>query len=278
MCRLYGFRANQPTKVECSLVYAQNALLSQSAADQRGKAHPDGWGIAYYGNGAPVTERRATPAFEDAHFSVTAERVYARSVLAHVRQATVGPRTIENAQPFTHGRWTFAHNGTVRGFERVERRLAAETAPDLWELRCGSTDSEAMFYWLLTRLREFGLDLAAPEPDPRAMVRVVGASIRELDLRSARADPTKPARLSFLLTDGALLLATRWRNPLYWVDRHGVYDCEICGIPHIEHDETVPYRALVVASEPITSEAWEEVPESNVLAVRSDFDSCVVPI
>ena len=25
MCRLYGFRANEPTKVECTLVYAQNA-------------------------------------------------------------------------------------------------------------------------------------------------------------------------------------------------------------------------------------------------------------
>ena len=27
MCRLYGFRANEETKVECTLVHAQNALL-----------------------------------------------------------------------------------------------------------------------------------------------------------------------------------------------------------------------------------------------------------
>ena len=28
MCRLYGFRANAPTKIECTLVLAQNALLA----------------------------------------------------------------------------------------------------------------------------------------------------------------------------------------------------------------------------------------------------------
>jgi glutamine amidotransferase len=278
MCRLYGFRANQPTKVECSLVYAQNALMRQSAADLRGKAHPDGWGIAYYANGAPIAERRATPAFQDLHFSATAERVYARSVIAHVRQATVGERTIENAQPFAHGRWTFAHNGTVRGFEQVERVLASETTPELWRLRRGSTDSEAVFYWLLTRLQESGLDLVRGDPDPRKMAAVIGESIRVLDGMSARADPTKPARISFLLTDGALLLAARWRNPLYRVNREGVHDCEICSIPHIEHDETVVYRALVVASEPITSELWEEVPEGSVLAVRSDFHCDLVPV
>lgn len=35
MCRLYGFLANERTKVECSLVHAQNALLHQSRADIR---------------------------------------------------------------------------------------------------------------------------------------------------------------------------------------------------------------------------------------------------
>ena len=30
MCRLYGFLATQPTRLECSLVTAQNALENQS--------------------------------------------------------------------------------------------------------------------------------------------------------------------------------------------------------------------------------------------------------
>ena len=33
MCRLYAMRANEPTRVECSLVHAQNALMQQSQGD-----------------------------------------------------------------------------------------------------------------------------------------------------------------------------------------------------------------------------------------------------
>ncbi len=54
MCRIYGFRSNEPTKVECTLVHAQNALLAQSRSDHVGKSHPHGWGIGLYENGAPT--------------------------------------------------------------------------------------------------------------------------------------------------------------------------------------------------------------------------------
>jgi glutamine amidotransferase len=47
MCRLYGFRANAPSQVECALVRAQNALLGQCRRDERGLSNADGWGIGY---------------------------------------------------------------------------------------------------------------------------------------------------------------------------------------------------------------------------------------
>ncbi len=75
MCRLYGFRANEETKVECSLVHAQNALMLQSRADLRGRAHPHGWGLAFYHNVHPTVVRRASAAYEDLHFSETVERI-----------------------------------------------------------------------------------------------------------------------------------------------------------------------------------------------------------
>src|SRR5919108_629070 len=46
MCRLYALRANEPTRVECSLVRAQNALMAQSRGDREGLIHGDGWGVA----------------------------------------------------------------------------------------------------------------------------------------------------------------------------------------------------------------------------------------
>ena len=74
-------------------------------------------------------------------------------------------------------------------------------------------------------------------------------------------------RLNFLLTDGQSLIASRWNNTLYWVEREGVHDCEICGIPHVDHEPDVAYRAVVVASEPISHEDWRELAQGEILTV-----------
>ncbi|WP_419187581.1 class II glutamine amidotransferase, partial [Stieleria bergensis] len=105
MCRLYGFRSNEPTKVECTLVHAQNALLIQSRSDEIGRAHSDGWGIGYYEDQNPHVERNASAAHHGLHFSNAAERVYSPTVISHVRLATVGIPTVENCHPFRFGNW-----------------------------------------------------------------------------------------------------------------------------------------------------------------------------
>lgn len=271
MCRLYGFRANEPTKVECTLVHAQNALMSQSRADLRGVAHSDGWGIACYQNHLPDLERRSLAAFQDLHFSVTAERIFAETVVGHVRLATVGDPSIQNTHPFTYGQWTFAHNGTVQPFADLEPWLAANSDPDLWRRRQGTTDSEAVFYWLLSVMRESGLILDEPTSEVETVAHIIHRAVRLLETRSVRARAPKPAKLNFLLTNGRILVASRWRNGLHYVQRYGVHDCEICGIPHIHHASGTAYKAVVVASEPISHEPWREVPEGSVLTVDPDL-------
>ncbi len=272
MCRLYGFRSNEPTKVECGLVLAQNALLAQSRLDAKGEAHPDGWGIGVYDDGNPRLERRATAAFEDLHFSTTAERVFASTVIAHVRQATIGSLTVDNVHPFVHGSWTFAHNGTLTGFELLRPRLEAEIEPLLrrWS---GTTDSELVFYWILSRMTRQGIDLERPIAEPERLAGLLAEAVRELAVLSAAVDPPEPAKLNFLLTDGHSLAASRHGRTLYWVERRGVHDCEICGIPHVHHQDGTDYRAVVVASEAISDEAWREVPEGRVLLVDSEIEA-----
>ena len=274
MCRLYGFRANEPTKVECTLVYAQNALLTQSRADLRGTSHPDGWGIAYYDDGGPQVERRDTAAYADLHFSVTAERMYARTVLAHVRRATIGGATAVNTHPFTDGHWSVAHNGTVRGFEEVGPQLERETHPDLLTRRLGNTDTELVFYWLLSRMVAGGVDLRGPA-DRRRLEDAVRQAVVCLERRCQLAEPGKPAQLNLVITDGTVLVASCWRHSLHWVQRLGVHDCEICGIPHIRHRPGLDYRAVVVASEPISHEAWETLPDGSILSVGPDARGAV---
>ncbi len=267
MCRLYGFRSNEETKVECTLVHAQNALMLQSRCDSLGRAHADGWGIGWYDeHGLPVLERHATAAFEGLHFSETAERVYSETVVAHVRLATVGEPDDRNAHPFVNGKWTMAHNGTVTAFQTLEPQMMQETAPWLRRYRVGQTDSELLFYWLLSRIGQ--QDLAPGEPmDADQLAAIVAQNIAELADRCQRAGAEEPARLNVVLTDGHAMIATRWDNGLFVVHRRDVRDCEICGIPHVHHRPDFAYRATVIASEPISHENWMEVPNHSVIAV-----------
>jgi glutamine amidotransferase len=278
MCRLYGFLANEPTKVECALVLAQNSLLTQSRGDGDDSGHPDGWGIAYYENGRPSVERRETAAFEDLHFSETAERVFARTVIAHVRRATVGARVLANAHPYTYGSWAFAHNGTLAGFTGLEPHLREETDAELLELRHGTNDSELVFLWLLSRLGAAG---AVTDPAGTATGRLVGvfaSALADLIAMGERAEPERVSRLNFLLTDGRRLLASRWQRDLHLVERDDVHDCEICGIPHVHHHEGRRYRAVVLASEPLTHETWRRVPEASVVAIDADLAVRIEPL
>jgi len=278
MCRLYAFRANEPTKIECSLIYAQNALLNQSIIDIRGEPNADGWGISCYEDGVPRVEKRDTAAHQDTHFSLTAERLYARTVIAHIRQATVGNHSLPNTHPFTYGPWTFAHNGTLMGFRKLEDDLVAETDTDLLAVRYGDTDSELIFYWLLTRMRRVVDNGSIPVPDFKSTIKVLQESIAELDRRSKPYWTDEPSKLNFMLTNGHDVFATRLRNSLYYVTRAGIHDCEICGIPHVHHEDRTRYQAVIVASEPLSHEDWQEVPENTVIGVEEGLFVSLHPI
>ncbi len=267
MCRLYGFIANESTKVDCSLVFSQNALMMQSRVDETGLHHADGWGIVTYQHGLPDLNRKATAAFADQHFSAVAERAYSTCIVAHIRKATVGKFSLENTHPFTSGKWTFAHNGTVTGFDQLGEQLQRETDPELQRQRLGDTDSEQYFLWLLSRLRTAGLDDWATAK-PECVTDLLRRSVAELDQRCRQVMPDSVPKLNFVFTDGAALTFCRWNCSLHMICRRGIYNCEICGIPHIHHHETVNHRAVVVASEPVTSDKWDEIPNQTIDLVR----------
>ncbi|MEQ8211508.1 MAG: class II glutamine amidotransferase [Lacipirellulaceae bacterium] len=277
MCRLYGLLANEPTKVECTLVHAQNALLHQSRSDLRGHTHSDGWGIGCYANSKPTCERRATAAHEDLWFSATAERTYSQAVVAHVRRATVGNPSLENSHPFVYGCWTFAHNGTLANFKLHEHQLAEEISSSLLGCRHGSTDSELIFLWLLSLFENEGISLRAANADASRSIEIVSSALSQLESWSAEITSEKMNKLNFVLTNGEFLLATRWNHTLYYTERIGVHDCEICGIPHIQHARDHEYRACVVASEPISDEPWKLVPNHSILLADSKVRPCIYP-
>lgn len=269
MCRLYGFRASEPTKVECTLVYAQNALMEQSRQDLAGLSHGHGWGVAIYEDHQPVVEKQAWAAYHGEHFRRAAARIHACATLAHIRRATVGPAALENTHPFAHGVWAFAHNGTIPHFDEVRPRMLGATAAPHRAAIGGSTDSEHLFRMLMTAV-EAAPGQALTDTLGRTLARIIGWC-RDIDAEA-------PIGLNVMLTDGHQFVGSRWGRTLYYVEREGVHDCEICGFPHIWHDPSRDYRATVVASEPISHEAWTEVPEGSVYRIEPDMTLHIEPL
>jgi transglutaminase-like putative cysteine protease/predicted glutamine amidotransferase len=123
---------------------------------QPGRTPPDGWGIGYYPGGEPsaaVLKEPAPPVGSIRSELIRAwEHLAASLFVIHIRNATWGPPTDANTQPFcrAHGRrdWLFAHSGSLR--DRLPGRPHALFEP------VGSTDTEAVLCELLGRMAERG--------------------------------------------------------------------------------------------------------------------------
>jgi glutamine amidotransferase len=258
MCRLYAFAATEPTKVECTLVHAQNALLAQSRLDLSGHDHTNGWGIVTYEEARPHLEKQSWAAYHGEHFQRAAAKTYSKMVLAHIRRATVGASVFENTHPFASGMWAFAHNGTVPGFRKIRPKLLELTSKKRAAEIRGETDSEHVFAYLLTLIdREAEADLT----------RILAEASKTVAALAKAAKPNSTLGLNVMLTDGSQFFGICLGRTLYYVERKGLYDCEICGFPHIHHDPNTDYWGMVVASEPITHETWTKVPDGSVWRV-----------
>lgn len=262
MCRLYGLHANEPTRVECNLVHAQNALIAQGFQDAEGLSHGHGWGLATYPDGWPKLEKQAWAAWHGEHFKRAAARAYGKSIIAHVRRATVGPPNLRNTHPFIHGKWAFAHNGTIPSFDAIRPRML-EAMDELHRSEIkGSTDSEYVFRYLLT-LWEYHPDRSLMETMKLAVANIV-AWMHELA-------PSGRLGLNVLWSDGAHMVGTRINRTLWYLEREGLSECPVCGKSHVHHHAPTRYRAAEVASEPITDEMWRGVPNGTVFAIDPDM-------
>ncbi|MFB6263184.1 MAG: class II glutamine amidotransferase, partial [Bradymonadaceae bacterium] len=163
MCRLFGFRSVLDSQVHRSLLGADNALV------QQGEEHPDGWGVAYYQNKVPHVVKTADSAIADSLFKRVSGIVSSQTVVAHLRRATHGELSMVNSHPFQHGRWVFAHNGGVTNFEDYRGDIESMIYPELGSYILGDTDSEVLFYLLLSNMRR-RFDITEPNPPLDQMV------------------------------------------------------------------------------------------------------------
>jgi len=262
MCRLFGFRSVIPSKVHRSLLAAENALGTQS------NQHPDGWGVAFYVDGSPHVTRSPQTALADQLFHRLSGVVSSQTVLAHVRKATRGDKTVLNCHPFQYGRWVFAHNGDVPDFDRHRSALIAEISPDLTRFVLGETDSEVIFFVFLSELAR-QLPLAAERTAAE-----VAAALRRMD-RTVRAicdTPDVKASLTVVATNGETMAAAHGGKDLFLSTyKTRCSDRQACKSlsPECEAPTTTGrVNHCIVSSEPLQGEnVWLPLSPGDVVSV-----------
>jgi len=258
MCRLFGFRSSVPSRVHRSLVLERNSLLVQS------REHKDGWGIASYGDSlTPVVAHGLGAAHADPEFERVSREVASHAVVAHVRLASVGPIALQNAHPFVQGRWAFAHNGTLREFEKHQSEVDRRIAPEYRARMRGNTDSERCFWLFLTYLDNA---VGTRQPTAREVAQALARVMQEMSTLTLNPD-LKPSSMNFLVTDGELMVATRRHRTLYFSARPSE------NLPSTNPLQAgAPLSQLVIASEELSFEDhWQEVAEDSVIGLERDM-------
>ncbi len=214
MCRLFGFKSIINSQVHTSLIQADNALIQQS------RSHPDGWGISYYVQGAPHIIKSGQTAISDNLFKKVSGVVSSQTVLAHVRNATLGSINILNTHPFQYGKWTFAHNGNIKNYHQNRDSILKVIDPELRRFVLGDTDSEIIFYYLLTKIKSC-IDLSDSHIKVEDLSHAIFSALKQLisitgpysEIDDAGKDETY---LTFILTNGETIIAYQGGKQLFY--------------------------------------------------------------
>lgn len=253
MCRLFGLVANKPVDVEFSLLRFK----------EFSKYNPDGWGIGWYEkNSAKVFKQGISAKDNESQLPNLSKEFRSKIIIAHVRKGTGAQPSEINSHPFQYKNWLFAHNGSV------DRDFLFSLLTDGYkkELK-GKTDSEVYFYWILQCI---GGD--------KDVIEGIKKAIEKITIRSYNY-----SGLNFLLSDGKCLYSLRYSS--YSEDYYSLWvlkrEPSESRPLEFESQETKALlrskslkgeRAVLVCSERLTKEKWENIETGNMLIIEPDLN------
>jgi glutamine amidotransferase len=190
----------------------------------------------------------------------------------------------------------FAHNGTIWDFDKMKDRVVAEIRDDLKGLIFGSTDSEHLFYYLISALDRAGIsDCGRADVSVELAARTISTALGQLFKWSEELGIMAPLT-NFILTNGRQFFAQQGGIDL-WLASQKVYcaDYGTCAEPDkvcmdvarpldmlwVDHFGDRPYRKVnhvTVASERMGNEnIWEPVPVGALVALDEQFQLSLWP-
>ena len=246
MCQLLGMNSLKPASLHFSL-----AGFFRRGGDT--DEHADGWGIAYYDQDVChlLIDDRPAASSPMAQWAEH-EALRSTNVVAHIRKATQGSVTPLNCHPFSRElwgkEWVFAHNGNLQadGLDAPERFVPV-----------GQTDSEIAFCLLLDAMAA-AFDHS---PEPTLLAEFLSEHANRIG---------QLGRFNFVLSNGEALFRTTCVGPMHYIQRTYPFGCaqlldcakEIDFARHNHLDD----RMVIVATKPLTDEAWQPLPVDEVVA------------
>ena len=227
MCELLGFTSEKNTDISDHL----RSFFSHSSSN------PHGWGMMYE-NGSRVILKEPVCANESTFLSdMIGCLPPQKTLLAHIRFATVGSINENNCHPFTgtdnSGReWTLIHNGTIFNGRHMHRYSAVQS---------GDTDSERFFLSLIDNMNEH---ISRSVPNERERFEIINSFIAENAPRN---------KLNLMIYDGDLLYV------------HKNLKNTLC-FKRLEN-------GIIFSTKPLDSGIWVPFPMSQVIAYKNGSEA-----
>jgi transglutaminase-like putative cysteine protease/predicted glutamine amidotransferase len=233
---------------------------------QPGRPPLDGWGLGYYPGSEPsaaiVKEPAPPPGGGPTALVQALERIASSVFVLHFRAARWGSLSAANTQPFARSwarrDWLFVHSGSLDSHLGVEDGAFFQPV--------GSTDTEAIFCQLMTRVAEHGW-----------------RSLRDADpavLRGWLRDLNDLGVLTCALSDGDDLVVyadSRGQQPVHLWQLLAPYDLVVFGDDDLQVDLTrrgaMARKGVIVATSVLESESahptsWRELAPGTLVSIR----------
>eukprot|EP00164_Ancoracysta_twista_P006780 GFYU01009510.1.p1 GENE.GFYU01009510.1~~GFYU01009510.1.p1 ORF type:complete len:296 (-),score=61.47 GFYU01009510.1:85-972(-) len=289
MCRFLIYRGDPIlmcdliTRPKHSLL-RQSYLAKERSTGETGNINGDGFGIGWYQTDIdeyPCVFTSVSPAWNNMNLLNIAEKTVSSSFFAHVRAATAGlPVTESNCHPFTCGKYMWMHNGNTEGFPKFKRKLLNTLKDDIFDNLQGTSDSEHAFAVFLNHLPNH-----KETSDVSDVVSAMRSTVRQL-VRWSEEVGAPPSLLNFAVTDGEVVVATRYVNcpttepvSLYFSSGQG-FGCDPRDNDYKISHKDMEQRVAIISSEPLTTDRvdWLPVPRNNMVVLTKDMNILLVPV
>jgi len=156
------------------------------------------------------------------------------------------------------------HNGTVAGFQKIQRPLRRMLSDEIYDQINGYTDSEHVFALFAENM------LKAQDHSDESIKHSLIAAITTIEELKAQFKIVEGSTMNLVVTNGKSVTATRYASKGH--KHHSLYYLEnrhLDGVLSEDGCEEMSEAAVLIASEPLgDNQNWKEIPHNHLLQSR----------